>query len=285
MAILSVREIAGKGGGIGPSSERNYERRFRVVTDSRLTGVRDVLSAAGLPVKGDIYATADELDSGARCKSRDAAQDDDNPAVWVVTCHYDTTTEEQDEEPTQRRTRYRWGTAQFQRVAWKDIDGKAIVNSAGQYFDPPIEVDDSRPTLTVTRIERTYNQALAIQYQDAVNSDSFLGFAPGQVKVASIEAEDFEENGVIYWTVKYEFHFRREGWIKEPLDQGRYEKWGNFLVPIKERDEDGNELDTYVSDPVPLDGQGKRLDNPGPDSCKYLSFKVYKSLAFRAFNF
>jgi hypothetical protein len=283
--IISVREVSsGRTGTVNEKGERSYTRTFQVITDSALDGPLYVRQAPGIPVRGSIYATDTEIDPGARVKSITPSQSD-NPKVWEVRVEYSSTTEDEQENPLERAPEISWSAAPYTRVAWKDNNGKAIVNSAGQYFDPPLEVDDSRPVLTITRNEASFNPSLAIDYQDAVNSDAFLGFSPGQAKVAMIQASSATENDVFFWRVTYEFAFRREGWALSVLDQGRYEKVSGKPVPIKEYDTAGNAIPgSHVTDPVPLSG-GSRLDNPGPDSVQFLSFTVYKERAFSAFGF
>jgi hypothetical protein len=287
MAIVSVREVAsGRDGTLNNKGERSYSRAFQVITDDPLDGPLLVRTASGIPQRGSIYATATEIDPGAKVKAINPSQDADNPRVWTVKVDYDSVTEDKPENPLDRPIEISWTAAPYERVVFNDTDGKAILNSAGDYFDPPLTIDDSRPVLTVVRNEPSYNPTLAIDYQDAVNTDSFLGFSPGQVKVAKIDATSATENDIFYWRVTYEFHFRREGWALSVLDQGRYQKLNNKPVPIPEYDESGNAVPgSHVSDPVPLDGAGQRLTNPGPDTAIFLTFKVYKERPFAAFNF
>lgn len=284
-SILSVNEIAdGRDSSYdATTNDRTYTRVFRVITDSPMVGALAVRTADGLPRRGSIYATDTEVDLSARVKSIDPSQDSDNAKIWLVRVEYDSRVEDEPENPLERPPEISWGFAQFQRIAWRDVDGKAIVNSAGEYFDPPIEIDDSRPVLSIVRNEASFNPSLAIEYQDAVNSDSFMGFSAGQAKVSNITARSVREGDYQYWQVAYEFHFRRDGWAVRPLDQGRY---STGRVRIPEIDEDGNEIpDSHVIDPVPLDGNGQPIDNPGPDNCVFLEFHAYKRRAFSAFNF
>jgi hypothetical protein len=217
-------------------------------------------------------------------------QDGDNPKLWVVRVEYDTEMPEE-EDPFDRPPEYSWTFAQFQKVAALDINGNAIVNSAGQYFDPPIEIDDSRPVLTIVRNEIYFNPAIAIAYQDAINSEWFFGFAPGVVKVANISAvsqveDDYPSAGnkFYYWKVTYEFMMRRGGWTLQLLDQGRFKisavaDGDVMLEPIRDADLQP------VTDPLPLNGSGQPIDEPGPTNCVFLPYQVYQALPFTAFGF
>src|SRR5262249_46326548 len=149
----------------------------------------------------DTYTTSAEFDLGALCNSVTCEQNDDAPRRWVVTCEYGPPTVEQgqqQENPLLRPAVLTWGFTQNSRAVWKDVNGTPIQNSAGDAFDPPPEIDDSRPVLTVTRNEAGFNPAIAIQYQDAVNSDQFLGFNAGVVKINGISSTSQSENGIAF---------------------------------------------------------------------------------------
>jgi hypothetical protein len=277
---MDVKQVSGAEVTLSEKGERTHTRTFRVITDSPLVTATEVLLAAGIPRRGDWLPS----DTAAYVKTVTPRQDEDNPLLWEVRVVYDTSVEpDQEENPIARPVEIVWGASQWQRLAEKDIDGNALLNSAGYYFDPPPEADDSRPVLTITRNEAAFNPTLAIDYQDAVNSNNFLGFDPDQVKVASITAARQFENGVYFWRVTYEFNFRREGWTLKILDQGRYRL---NRKPIREKNAAGVELDgTHVADPVPLDGLGEPLANPTPATVKYRNFKIYKERDFSVFNF
>jgi hypothetical protein len=291
MSIVDVREtFAGREGGVNEKGERTYTRVFRVQTDSAYDGPLFVRLASGVPRIGDVYATSTELDTGATVRTVDPQQDDDNPRLWIITVAYDSAVdqEQRDENPLARPAEIAWDFQQYTRAVWKDADGKAILNSAGDYFDPPIEVDDSRPVLTITRNEAAFNPALAIDYQDAVNTDPFFGFAARQVKVAKISSQRAFENNVSYWRTSYEFHMRRDGWKVAVLDQGRRQKGqGGDAQGQTDPNKVYQILDGSgqpISDPVPLDGAGRRLASPGPTTAKFREFEIYKERPFAAFN-
>jgi len=281
MAIVSVQEITGAQAALNEKFERTYTRKFRVITDSALVGAAAVGNAVP-PVIGSSYLTATESDLGAFCNSIQPVQDSDNPRVWEVTVEYGPQ-EPGDENPLNRPLEISWSFAQFTRVCDRDINGHALLNSAGDFFDPPPEIDDSRPVLTIVRNEASFDPAQAIDYQDAVNSDSFLGFAAGTAKVMGISSSLQFESNIFFWKTSYEFQFRRDGWKLSVLDQGRYK---TNHKPIPEKDSGGNDMvGTHVSDPVPLDGSGNPLTNPTPSTAVFREFDVYKQRAFSAFNF
>jgi hypothetical protein len=288
VAVQSVTEkFDGRDHSVSDKGVRTYTRVFEATTNSNYTGpvaVRAALFTEFGIERGAAYSTDTESDTGCLCKKITPRQSD-NPKVWEIRVEYDSETDDEEENPLDRPAVYAWSFQPATRAVWKDIDGHGILNSAGQYFDPPIEIDDSRPVLTVTRNEADFDPALAISYQDAVNDSDFLGFDAGQAKVANISATSQFENDVAYWQVQYEFHFRREGWELQILDQGRYAKVGGKLVRIPEYDSAGNAIpNSHVADPVPLDGNGARLDSPTPATVEFLPFTVYEEKDFSAFN-
>lgn len=288
MAILSVTEISsGRSMSLDANGQRNYTRSFRVLTDNPLDGQLQALLAPGIPLRGDSYVTATEFDTFARVKNKEATQDGDNRQLWIVRCDYDTLPFD-DDNPFNRPIEYSWSFAQFSKVADRTIDGFPITNSAGQFFDPPPEMDDSRPVLTVTKNVPFFAYDVAIAYQDAVNSDWFIGFAPGRAKVFNISGTSTTENinGVdwFYWRATVEIHFRREGWTLQLLDQGRYElvndpQTGLPYSPCRDR------LGQPLADPALLNGQGRMQLFPSPFTAVYSNYRVYKELPFTGILF
>jgi hypothetical protein len=291
MAIVSVREIpGGKASDELEGGKRSYTRVFRVITDSGLASALAVGLAADLPQLGDPHTAQDgAIDETVKCLKVSPQQDSENPQVWTVDIEYGPPTktdEQQNPNPLLRPAVISYSFAKYQRACYNDINGKAIRNAANDWFDPCPEIDDSRPVVSITRNEPIFNASLAIAYQDAVNSDAFLGAQPGQVKVSGISARNQTENNYSFWEVTYELEFRREGWQLQLLNQGRNSLWedGSLLpIPKKGKNADGTigwQEGTQVDEPVPLGEHGLPLANPTPDTCVYLPFTVYKSLAF-----
>lgn len=159
--------------------------------------------------------------------------------------------------------------------------------SNGEIFVPPPEMDASRLILTITRNEdiSSPHPALALAYQDSLNSDIFWGAAPGQCKVMSITAQRQTKqlpdgSVVVYLRCTYQFQFR-PFWDIQLLDKG------NFYFAA-----------TSMADPTParyafqsregqpieglLDGNGQKLADGG--NPVFLSIRPYRSLPFAALN-
>lgn len=276
MSVVSViTKARGSSCQADSDGRRQYTIKLQVVTDDVSDGPQTVGDALGFE-PFDEYGFGNDSDPEAHAKEIEITRSSDSPFIWDVTVNYDTTVEDWDENPLARPTVIDYSFVQFQRVAAQDINQKAIINSAGRYFDPPIEVDDSRLVITMTRNELVFPLANAIAYQDATNSDAWFGLAPGQAKVNNITGKFTKEGGYNFYECVYEFQVRWETWTLNVLDQGLYTKGSGKGEPCK--DDDGN----AVTEPVPLDGAGNQLSNPNFSNCVFLPFNVYRQLPFSA---
>lgn len=306
-----MREVWG--GRTGRSSEgatREYTRVFRVLTDNVLDGPLVVMIGSGLPQVGNAYSEASgAVDLGARVTTVDPVQDQDNPKVWTVTIRYSTAPgpqasgsgsggkgtkggsgtdpSEDSRNPLLRPAEVGWSFTRYRKPVRKAnlyaIGGAVnsavdtvvpVVNSAGDPFVPIPEIDDSRLVLSVSRNEATFDPLVAIDYQDAVNSDGFLGAAKRTAKLNLSAKRDWDKVIGPYYKVQYEIEFRREGWLLSILDAGLHDLNGKVLI-----DTNGQPY----SDEVPLNGFGGKLANPD-DGYVYLDYIVYKERPFAALN-
>jgi hypothetical protein len=156
-----------------------------------------------------------------------------------------------------------------------------VLNSAGEPPDPPMMKEYRDLLLQVTVNRSGFDPLIAAKYIDAVNSDTFFGFAAGKVKCRRFDADQLRAAGLVYYQLNFEFQIRTfasdvldvgdVGWNRRFLDQGYRE-----LVPQDDGSlrltDIGSWLDEYdtddvltkstfkpVSKPVPLDGAGRAL--------------------------
>lgn len=255
------------------NGRRSYTRSFKLQTTEQTERAYHVGSHASLPVIGEVHPD----DSGAWCTS--LSVDPTDPwKGWTVTAEY-TTDRELAENPTEDPAIITWNSEQFQRPAVFSYDGDAICNSAGDPFDPPNMMDDSRRVVTITK-----NLAVVptwiLTYQDAVNSDEVtidgVTVAAGKAKMQAVSVGEAQtRNGFGFRTVTFTIHLQKDGWLLEPLDAGFREKNSSVMNNIL------NSGDFEApSSPVPLDGSGAVLDNPTAATSVFLSFTVYETKAF-----
>jgi hypothetical protein len=256
--------------------ERTYARTFNVET-SAVVDPDAVRLLDGVPRLGDIYTSPKgAIDTGATCRSVRVTPKD-SPKFWRVECRFSSRADSsvsgsgtpggtgtdpaqaatQNQNPLLKPAKISWGTVRVQQVARKDARGKAILNSAGDAFDPPLMKDKINLTLKVQR-----------------NQQFFDG-----VKV--ITGEDAWEAGQHYWSVNYEFEVEGEDiWRTDVLDCGYRSKNptpGGPPVPIKV-------LGLTPSGPTLLDGEGAVLASPGPDTAVFLPFVLYEEVDFAGLN-
>ena len=274
--------VTGKDAGSAQNNEgiRSYVQPYKVHVDTEAEAENPfaIGSASGLPLVGeqypyDSYATCTKLQVECTTYFTD----------WRVTAHYDTKIINLDSggspqartNPLNERAYFDWSGEQFQRPAVVDRDGNAIGNSAGDPFDPFPMRDDSR---LVVRVEKNVATVpLWIEdYQDAVNSAPFTvdGYpvAVGQAKFQRLQMPREQiRNSTIFRQLRFEIHFRKDGWNLKPLNAGFRDKDGNnILLP------DG----THPTAPVPLTLGGDMLDPPSLDNATYGDFEVYEMRDF-----
>jgi hypothetical protein len=259
---------------------RRYTRVFKLETTDRAEGPYAVGSHASLPRIGSLYPD----DPFAWCKTLDVAWFSGWKG-WKVTANY-TSERELAEDPTQDPALIAWDSEQFQRPAIFDQNNNAICNSAGDPFDPPNMMDDSRRVVTVTK-NLSVVPAWILTYQDAVNNDSFsldgITIGIGLAKMQRVSVSPVERrNGITFRVVTFQIHLQKNGWHLEPLDAGFREiasgsgTGGNTgLVNILNPGDD-----EQPSAPVPLDGNGVSLASPSYTNNVFLDFEVYETLAF-----
>ncbi len=277
-----------------------YTETFQIITDNPRQGPRSIITQASLigpdPIPFRFAPYYDDF--SAYCRSVHVTDGTDG-AEWWATVIWDNQldTTRDFEDPTARPPIVRLRFAQFQKATEKDPAGNLITTSAGQPIIPAIEIDQSRPIITVERNEATFPANTAIAYQDAINNDTFYGADPGTAKMQNIDVgEEQLENDVRFRKVTYEIHFDRDGWESPILNRGTwFFDSSNNLVKL-----------THGEEPVLLDADGKLLngngtaftsesdvedeesdddsDTKGPDDATYQTPKRYKRLDFGPLN-
>ena len=186
MAVTNLGEDPGGRTATNTKGVRTYSRRWKLETSSKSDDAYAVGSASGLPLIGSAHPS----DAGAFCVSLSVSNDDPWKG-WKVTAEY-SSEYELTTNPINDPAIITWGSEQFQKVAVEDTSGHAILNSFGDYYDPPAMMDDSRRTVTITK-NLAAVPSWILSYQDAVNNDVFTidGFsvAIGKAKMQSVTVE------------------------------------------------------------------------------------------------
>ena len=301
MAIVAVTEIhTGRSVSADEKGVRTLQRVFRVQTDDPYTEQLTVLGASGIPIRGQTYSTTGGVsDITLTVRARNAVQDEDR-LFWTVTIGYsDKRTSEKDREPNPllRDAEISRGFASFTKIAEKAVndnfgepgygDEGPIVNSAGQPFVPPAEVDDPRYVLTITKNFATYSDDVGYQYRNAVNSDSWFGASERTWKIFNISVppkitETVNDEEVEYFPVTVEMHFRPETWDLDIQDRGLKEfvttgVSTNGSTGLKDIMDSGGQPH---AEPQLLDGKGSALTG----SASQASYRKYRYYPEKPFN-
>jgi hypothetical protein len=272
MTVNYVEEIASGRRATNDKGARSYSRAFRLNTTQQSEGPYAVGSHPSLPIIGSTHPE----DSGAWCTTL-TVENSDPWKGWTVTADY-STERELATDPTNDPAVISVTTEQFQKVADKDINGNATTNSAGDPYDPPHMMDDSRRTIHITK-NMSGHPSWLLSYSDVVNSDTFtvkgITYAIGTGKVQGISiGPDQTRNGVTFVEVSYSIQLQRDGWLHKPLDVGFREKVAGQMLLIK-----GSDFQ-LVSAPVPLDGNGLVQQYPTTDSAVFNSYTIYTTASF-----
>jgi hypothetical protein len=179
-----------------------------------------------------------------------------------------------------------WAFRDQEVIADQDIFGKAITNTAGDPYDPPLVEDDPRPTLSVVRNEPAINISLLLAYRNAINSDSFAGFPPLFARCVGIQPKSvFHQFVGWYYQVTYAFEFLSpssqsvgiNGYRRTVLNAGL-----NALSVVTHKPYRVTMKGIPVTEPVLLDSQGFYQVGHVP---YYNIFQTKSELPFAAFNF
>jgi hypothetical protein len=150
----------------------------------------------------------------------------------------------------------------------KDINGKPILNSAGQTYDPPVrkQVDDF--VIEITRPETDFNYSKARSYNNTINQGAWNGLPGGscRMRVSAEKVHTPGTPGEAYWLVTYTVQHRDDGWQRRMLNVGTVQakliNGETRQAPIT--DDEGNPVPGIV----PLDSDGKPLKGKALDAAR-----------------
>lgn len=293
MAVISVLEDHSERESSQDTSPNiQIVRSFKVYAESG-DDTETVRVAASVPKIGDAHPS----NASAVCQRVRIRHPHQEDFWWVfhVTAEYATRvtsppgTEDENNDPTERRPRVSWGeeviivpAEPLYDVNDRDADVVAAVNSAWEPYDPGPTKDETIRVLTFSRYETTFNpRSFDANYKNHVNNATFLGYQAEEALLTSVTAENEYINGVYYWVVTYVFKFKVGGWKWLPQDQGFYELDDNGNQ-VRMRDAD----DEYYVRPQLLNGDGRRLvvDPTSPQPAVYLVAYLYPRTSFNGLN-
>lgn len=304
MAVIEVTEHPdGRNGSLNELQEREYTRVFTVKTSSPLDGPEVVGDAPGLPRIYEPYAPpSGETDLG--CLVRQITPEPtDSPVIWKVTVKYSSAIDSLlNANPLLRPAEISYSAMGVAIPIEWDLEGKLIRNTAGEPFDPPLEIEDNRLVMRISVNRPTYDALRFLPFLGSINSKTFLGLKPYSTKCVRLDGTRQHENGKLFWRIDSEFHIR---WIRKPGNTKRitpapaggeppnaYRSWTAWLLNrgynCKPLSTNGKLLPCLnaqaqpVSAPVPLAEDGTQL--PFTGNPLFLGFDYLPERDFNELN-
>lgn len=285
MSVLSIGLLSGRDVSFGKITEGKAKLKWLGVTNNRYDTDVEVAdygySNNILPLP---YVSYHPFYSIMLCRNISFTQDSSAPCKWDIEATYTseplTQGQEQTPNPVDRPAKIKWKSQAYRKAVVRDYSGLAIVNSAGDYFDPPPEIDSSHWVATIEK-NVTGVPTSIITYTDAINSNGFtiqgITVAPKVAKIIDIEISELQTEGDYeYYTFTYGLEFRPELWRLKVLDQGFRYKSGSNRKNIVTDDTPPRP----ITSPKLLDGSGAVLSNPTTSNAVFLTYDVYTARDF-----
>jgi hypothetical protein len=297
MAIMTINEMMEEGSREAHwnvDAGRTYQRKFRIITSTQNDGPNVVLGQFGTNY-GDTYQpfyAANEADLFACVNQIDCEPTGNDGIEWIVTLSYGWYNPLQagggkEQNPLDMPIEVSWALRDHETVLDTDQNGDAVLNTAGDPYDPPIVIDDPRLVMTVVRNEMMFNVGWVLAYRNAVNSDPFAGFPPLTCKVLNISSRSqWHQDIGWYYQTTYEFEFltasidydTNTGFRKRIISQGfraiSSVTGTPYHITLK---------GTPISSPMLIDSNGYLLGHD--DTPYWQTFQAYPELPFNIFGF
>lgn len=279
MTVVSVKELVNRDGSLKGTRE-TITRAWQIKVSSPYDNSHTIGSElVGSSLPGQFESHPNNVFATARSLSIKNAQG----LIWTARCEYSTEPLTQDEReraeepnPTNRSVKVSWSTSNYDKPVVKDVDDKGVVNSAGDFYDPPPSVPWERLSFHFRKNYSSPSPWISAYCNSVNDSDiSILGIAipKGMARFCQPSgSEEREENGQVYHETTWDIEVDVRTWQLEVLDEGlRQVDSADTTKRINITDDDGNE----ITAPALLDGSGYKLDNPDLDNAVFNEHKVY----------
>lgn len=291
MAVQSIRLLPARKGNYGMTLQHERTLDWICISDSRnetdYTICQYGWSNNILPIPYTTIIPGVLPLIGLLCRKLTIDQDKKAPLVYWISAEYSSaplsiSQQQQPENPLDIPAKYVWRTNRYTKTIYADINEDAVVNSAGEYFDPPAEVEYFYWTCGVTKnVAGIPSWLLSLAEGGPVNDAAFtiqginVGVGIGRIVEMNIAEQQsaLVNNAVVwYFPFSYSIEFRENGWYLSLLDQGLREldpDDATKRIPIQ----DDGVPPKDIRKPVPLDGAGHELEDPTPATCHALDFE------------
>ncbi len=304
MAITLVRERRSHRYSFGyddgqPLPNQEARRTFWVYSDTDDEDPLAVKAASGLPQYGDAHPTV----TAALAQEIDIERDEEYLKRWLVEIRYQsrkirgTDDSDPDADPL-LITQIEVSTVQGTKVLIRDREGNRIKLPSGEPFVYECAWNELQLDFTQYRsvLDTAAYQQLAL-YRNAINSDTWRGFAPKTARIVAMAGRDVDINGSRYLERRISIQLRDPGdeqqpdWDEWVVNQGFYYKQTRVGVPGGDPAETYDvllplidpETGTHTTKPLLLNSTGTGLLISGATPHEF-QVKAYPQLPFSALN-
>lgn len=295
---------------------RTYHRTWKVRSLYQNEDSKSITATDLLPRRGDLYFTAHSADLGARLHELAAVRVPNSLFWWDVTATYFTAPgiafvdqgrsssdgggapTDREIKPWERPAQIAIDSDQATKPAvmeMYDPDDNPlplpVTNSAGDLFDPPVEADDPKIVLNITKNFISYDTSLIFKYKNAINKDAFFGQPAYTWKVKRFGIQNAFEGVHYYVTVHLSLYHRPFTTEGDPSALGDPGGWRQIAYVDRgyQQIKDGKKVrcvDRYgqpAASPQLLNGSGAQLAitaTTDVSNAKYRKFKLYRPMDF-----
>lgn len=263
--------------------EIRYGRRFIAVTDDKTDHEPDILTHGSCPQPFDAHPD----DPFAKLINRKAELIPDTLHGWYIVAEYSTNWREPETEddPSMFRDRVTIGTSHVQQPLYFDAEtGDAILNTAGDPFDPPLMVDYALTTFQIEKNVLT-KPAWLLSLRNTVNDAAItirgvnIGIKEARLTDVTI-TDKLYHNLIPYFTVGLSIEADARTQLARVLNDGLFEI--NASTGKKQRIRFAGD---EVAHPVPLDSNGASIDPDDlPSAAVALNWNRYPSATWSDLN-
>ena len=304
MSVLSVNEIhTGRGIVKDDKGVRRVTRVWQIATSDPYDEPVVIEASGSIVKRYDAYVTTNATDLNLLVRNIRIQQDTESRLHWTITAEYSDerkTSKDKEANPLLRETDISRSASSYQKIAEKAVNDNSgdsnygnegpILNSAGDLFVPPPQVDDTRYTLTFAKNFGTYDDQTGYDFTNSVNDATYFGAAARTLKIASIDVppqitEKVDGVGdVEYYRVTTTMEYRPETWDLSIIDRG----YNEFKTVNTSSDGTKTILDEHdqpYSEPQPLNGSGTVLNHDSTSQVTYRQFRYYREKNFNSLGY
>lgn len=281
-----------------PLPTQDLVRRFWVYSDTNDENPDTVRTATGIPAWGDAHPNV----PASLAQDFDLSRDEDYPWRWEVDVRYQSrklrgsnNTGVSNQDPL-TITKFRISSVSGEKLVTEDQNGFPPQTTAGELITG-LKIPWNELQIEITQYRSVLDAAAYVQlatYRNAVNSDTWRGFAPLTCRIASISGQDVDIYGTTYLernltimlrdpddtqTPDWRLKFLNAGYyIRNPLATTATALLDPILDP---------KTGMPVTKPQPIAQNGLRVIDCGPTGSEdpyWLNIEVYPQLPFAALN-